>query len=135
MPPGLINRAVKALEQGDLALAETALRAACEINAPDARLLALLHTTLMQAGRYSDALIPISEALTLEPQDPDLMLAKALNFEGLGRLSEALDMIGQSLATRPNWPAALAQEASVLRLMGHGDQAVDRLRALSKVIP
>lgn len=115
---------------GKLADSERVLRDVIQADPTLVRPYALLHKTLTDAGRYAEALVEIETALSREPENADFLYQRALTQEGLGQLSECLASIEAALTIRPGWLAALSLKASALRLMGHGDQAVDLLRTL-----
>ncbi len=121
--------------QGNLKEAESVLRHGLEKAQPSALPHTLLYQTLLDAGRYTDAVEVIENAVLLEPNNPDLIYSQALALERVGRLSEAVSRAQHCLSLRPGWVAAASLEASALRVMGHGEQAVDLLRGLTKAEP
>ena len=121
--------------KGDLGQAEALLRRVLENIQSSPLPYSVLHQTLLDAGRYADALEVIEQAVSIDPDNPDLVYKHALTLDGLGRLSDAVSRARHCLTLRPGWVAAASLEASALRVMGHGEQAVDLLQEMIKLEP
>lgn len=121
--------------KGDLGEAEALLRRILETIQSSPLPYSVLHQTLLDAGRYGDALGVIEQAVSIEPKNPDLVYKHALTLDGMGRLSEAVNRARYCLSLRPGWLAAASLEASALRVMGHGEQAVDLLQGMIDAEP
>ena len=52
-------------------------------------------------GKYEEALLYYEEALTLEPNEPDLLNKKGVALRSLGRYDEAIECFNKSLKISP----------------------------------
>jgi len=52
-------------------------------------------------GKYEEALFYYEEALTLEPNEPDLLNKKGVALRSLGRYDEAIECFNKSLKISP----------------------------------
>lgn len=132
---GLLEQAETLRRRGELERAEGLIREvlADHPNIPQA--YSVLHKTLMDAGRYADALDSIQHGIALDPNNPDFLYSQALTQQGLGQLTACIVSAQSALKHREGWLAPASLEASALRLMGHGSQAVDILRSLLDTEP
>jgi tetratricopeptide (TPR) repeat protein len=86
----------------------------------------------MVSGDFSRALASATQALSLSPDDPDLLIDRAGVDVALGRPKNAVDDLTRALEIDPRRPDALAQRAAALRALERIDQAQDDVdRALS----
>lgn len=52
-------------------------------------------------GKYEEALLHYEEALTLEPNEPNLLNKKGVALRSLGRYDEAIECFNKSLKISP----------------------------------
>jgi tetratricopeptide (TPR) repeat protein len=71
----------------------------------------------LMADQAEPALKDTSEALTISPDDPDLLLGRANAYDALDRSKEAMDDLNQALALDPSRGDALVLRASLYRRM------------------
>lgn len=64
-----------------------------------------------QCGRLQDSLAHLSEALRLNPENPELLNNLAVNLHQLGRANEAMDTLERLSRTAPHFPWALSNLA------------------------
>ena len=57
--------------------------------------------SLLEDGKFGDALAFFEQALLLNQDNPDLWNFKAISLRGLGRYEEALDCFNKSLEIDP----------------------------------
>ncbi len=67
-----------------------------------ARGLYLLGESLRSMQRYCEALVPLSKAATLAPEDPHVSLAIAWCYKRVGRLENAIDSMECALEYSPS---------------------------------
>ena len=121
--------------KGDLAQSEQVLRQALDYNEGSTLPHSFLHHTLLQAGRFEDALVVIEQAVALEPGNADLVYQLAVTLDGLSKHSDALKKARHCLTLRPGWLAPTSLEASSLRVIGRGEQAIDLLKEMIELEP
>lgn len=129
-PDALVLLGETLRRRGDLEQSESCVRRSIAIRSDSSYAYSVLHKTLMDAGRYADALESIQHAIALDPENPDFLYSRALTQQGLGQLSACIESAQGALKHREGWLAPASLEASARRLMGRGNQAVDLLRSL-----
>jgi tetratricopeptide (TPR) repeat protein len=69
----------------------------------DAKLQDLIKkgTSLVEAGKYEEALECFENALVLNPNDPDVLNKKGVVLRSLGRYEEAIECFNRSLEMLP----------------------------------
>jgi len=80
--------------------------------------------TLMEDGRYSQAIPLLKKLLAANPEQSDLAVNLAIAYRETGQLDEALNMLQAVLDKHPNHVAALNELGIVERQLGHFDQAL-----------
>jgi len=124
----LFERAYARHRAGDLAGAELLYREVLAHQPQHADSLHLLGLAYAQAGRPSDAVGPMAQAIALRPGF-DLALYNLGNvLRRLERYEEALEAYRGALRVRPNYPAALVNLGVTLRSLGRPLEAVDAYR-------
>lgn len=78
----------------------------------------------LQLRQYQQAFCAFSDALERVPDSLDAHLGLARSLQALGRRSEALQVLQQAPASCAGHPALVLQMASLLRLEGHIEQAL-----------
>lgn len=85
----------------------------------------------MMADQAEPAVKDTTEALTIAPEDVDLLIGRAEAYDALARSAEALDDLNQALALAPSRGDALVLRASVWRRMDRpGEARLDVEQAL-----
>jgi tetratricopeptide (TPR) repeat protein len=87
----------------------------------------------LMAGQAARAFAVSTEAVSLAPEMPDLLIDRALAAEALARWQDAVGDLGRALDAEPRRPDALVLRASALRHLGQialAAQDVDRALAL-----
>jgi len=69
----------------------------------------------LMAEQAGPALKDASEALTITPDDPDLLIGRAIAYDTLNRANEAMDDLNQALLLDPSRGDALVRRAAVWR--------------------
>jgi Flp pilus assembly protein TadD len=87
----------------------------------------------LMADQGEPALKDSTEALSISPDDPDLLIGRANAYDALGRSGEAMDDLNQALLLDPKRGDALVLRAAVWRRMEMFDEArsdIDKAVAL-----
>jgi len=130
----LIDQALAHHRQGNLAEAERFYRAALKSDGRNAMLLYLLGVALAQQGRNSEALPLLGQSITINPQMPDALFARAQLLLAAGRAADALTDIERGRILAPANPAMLMVEGDALSALGrfgNALQSYDRALALA----
>ena len=130
----LIDQALAHHRQGNLAEAERFYRAALKSDGRNAMLLYLLGVALAQQGRNSEALPLLGQSITINPQMPDALFARAQLLLAAGRAADALTDIERGRILAPANPAMLMVEGDALSALGRFENALqsyDRALALA----
>jgi regulator of sirC expression with transglutaminase-like and TPR domain len=99
-----------------------------------ARLLGQSGQAWMLAGNLDKAYEQQTRAVTLRPDDPDLLVDRSLILASLERYWDAIDDLNRVLDLRPDSPEALIFRAASYRLLGVAELAgEDIARALALV--
>ncbi len=87
----------------------------------------------LMAGNPSRAMAVATLALSLSPNDPDLLIDSSVAAAALGHYDDAVDDLSHTLELDPRRPDALVLRAAAWRHMGHLDLAQDDVdRALAQ---
>jgi len=130
----LIDQALAHHRQGNLAEAERFYRAALKSDGRNAMRLYLLGVALAQQGRNSEALPLLGQSITINPQMPDALFARAQLLLAAGRAADALTDIERGRILAPANPAMLMVEGDALSALGrfgNALQSYDRALALA----
>jgi tetratricopeptide (TPR) repeat protein len=137
-PQQLIDQALAHHRQGNLAEAERLYRAALKSDRRNAMLLYLLGVALAQQGRNNEALPLLGQSITINPQMPDALFARAQLLLAAGRAADALTDIERGRMLAPANPAMLMVEGDALSALGRFENALqsyDRTLALAPANP
>ena len=137
--PGSISllyaRAISAVEQDNLDLAEQDLRRIIRIDGENAMALNALGYTLTDlTTRHSEAYRLIRRALELSPEEPAILDSMGWVYFRLGRPAEALPYLERALAGEDN-PEIAAHLAEVLWTLEQTERAAEVLRDSSQRHP
>lgn len=131
----LTDRAVSLHRSGNLPEAERLYREILAAEPRDFTARHLLGVARAQQGHSEEALVEITAALAIRPDDPDALLNHANMLKTLNRPGEALAGFGRALAVRPNWPQALNNRGTVLQALGRFEEALADYDAALAVSP
>lgn len=88
----------------------------------------------MMAGNPNRAFAAATLALTLSPQDPDLLVDRAVIQAALSRYGDALEDLDRALALEPDRMEAMVFRAAALRHLDRGAEALTMIdRALQRM--
>ena len=85
--------------------------------------------------QYEAALDQYDWSLTLHPDHPDALAARATTYAELGRWDEALADFNRALELRPDFPAALSNRAVAYKELGRHDEALADLNQSLELRP
>lgn len=84
---------------------------------------------LADEGRIAEALAALDEAEALSPDDPYLLLERALLLARAGRLSEAAEAVAKARSVAPSEPEILRQQGRIaMSRLGEDEQAAETAR-------
>jgi tetratricopeptide (TPR) repeat protein len=129
-PDALHLSGLVALDRGDRATAERAIRAAIAARDDQASYHNSLGVVLLGAGgddALAAALAAFDEALARDPSYPEAHNNRGNALQRLGRHDEAIAAYRQALALRPGYAEALCNEGRALHLAGRPEAAAERL--------
>ncbi len=110
---GAVDKAVAAMENGDLASAEQTLRSELRGHPNEAPALEVLAAVLDQQNKYAEADPVYRRALALDPRSPGLLNNYGNHLVSTGRPKEAQAAFLKVLALDPHHPNALLQAARI----------------------
>lgn len=114
-------------------------RAANEMGAGDQPLRAELLAQAGQAWSLAEqpqrAIRAQSAALTLAPDNVEILIDRALSYAGTGALREATADLDKALSLAPRRADALSLRATAWRLQGNGDRAMEDVQMALAVDP
>jgi protein O-GlcNAc transferase len=117
---GLLGRAVKAHQAGDLAAAEMLYRQALDRDPHDFDALHMLGVVRHQQGRNEDAHALLVLACRINPASAEAATHLGVALSELGRNDEAVAAYDRALAIKPRYAAALNNRGTALRALGRG---------------
>lgn len=100
-----------------------------------AQLLGQAGQSAMLAGDFEKAYALQSRAVTLRPEDPDLLVDRSLVLASMERYWEAIDDLNSVLELRPENPEALVFRAATYRLLDVPELAAEDLERALRVAP
>ncbi|MBN1883669.1 MAG: tetratricopeptide repeat protein [Deltaproteobacteria bacterium] len=89
----------------------------------------------IKAENYSDAVVALNAALTLDPNQTDAYLFRGLSFSNLGRYDEALADYNKVLTTDPNNLKALNNRGVVYWKLERYDEAMNDYKTILSLNP
>ena len=116
-----IEDAFEHLQRGELAAAEQACRQILASAPGDAQAVWLLCDVLKRTGRAAESEAHSEQALSLHPDNPDLLRLRGELLAQQGRDDEAIDLLLKAVERRPLFPKAY--EALSAALARRGDPA------------
>ncbi len=116
-------------------LAEPHLRAAVVLRPDDADALINLGISLVQQGRFAEAVEPLRRGLTNRPGDPKAVMLLGISLGEAGRPQEALGYLERGVAANPRDPMARMALVDVLLKLGRKDEARAHLDTLLRDNP
>lgn len=125
MPKPLLDRALKALDDQNPALAERIARQATERFPKNSAAWRTLGLILQEAGRTLEAFEAYERALGLNPNDVDIALALSYAASRLGMKDEALALASYFSQTRPGDMAGISAQCTALLALGRMQEAHD----------
>lgn len=134
-PQQLANQALQHHRQGNLAEAERLYRAALKLDSRNAMLLCLLGMAVAQQGRADEALPLLDKGLSLNPQMPDGLFARAQLRLAAGHAGHALADIERAMTLVPANPAMLMVQGNVLNGLGRFEEAVQSFARVLALAP
>jgi tetratricopeptide (TPR) repeat protein len=98
------------------------------MNAENETDLRLAAESMLQQGRYSDAVVAYDKALQKAPGDPRLVLGKAYTHLAMTEEEEALAVVDRNVEANPKSGPALSSKAELLAAMNRNEDAVEWYR-------
>src|SRR5580704_16145371 len=126
---GMVRRAVKAWQRGDIARAGQLALAATDADGENAQAFHVLAMALERMGHLHKALVTYERAFALDPNDPDLLLNLGLTAWNQKLMPEAEKMFRLFIGARPDSPLGYNNLGTIQSDMGDADKAVETLRA------
>jgi Flp pilus assembly protein TadD len=80
--------------------------------------LLVLATTLLQAGRPADAIVPLRDAALLQPSNPIIQHDLGLACLEVGRIPDAIQALQQAVASNPRYADAYFRLGLALEKLG-----------------
>ena len=130
-----LHQAVKLAEQGDKQGAMTIALHLLERNPKFAAAIKLKGTLLEDAGKTSEAAAAYEEALTLTPNDPDLVLKTGIYELNIGNTDESIKLLEHCVKITPADGDAHYYLAQAYHLKGQDQLALSAIRRSLKVDP
>ncbi|MES2473340.1 MAG: tetratricopeptide repeat protein [Pseudomonadota bacterium] len=128
--------ATRALQSGNLALAEMALAPFLGAGMPsNPDLLNIAGTVRMQQGKVSEAAKLFSQAVTTAPREPLYAFNHGLALSRLGQLAEAQNALRAALKRKADFPEAIFELGAVLHRSGKLEEAEKQFRNLLRLMP
>ena len=82
---------------------------------------------LSNLGRHEKALTCYDEALSIAPNDSNVLVNKANSLVNMGRYEDAMEYCNQALSQNPDSDMALYNKACVLALIGEFSESIELL--------
>ncbi len=123
-----LRKALKAWKQGDTAKTAKFALEATKADPTNPQAFQLLGIALEKLGHVHEALVTYEQALTLDPEDTDLLLNLGLTAWNLNFLDGAERMFRIFIEKRPDHPAGYNNLGSVMRDRGNLAGAIEMLR-------
>ena len=135
MSSSTLEAAFALLQQGRIAEAEAAARAAVQSDPASVDALHLMGLVLARAGKRDEALAFLDRALERSPRHAELLKNRAVVFSEAGRLEEAERDLRRALQAQPRFCAVLCLLGSVLHRQGRLEEARAAYRRALAVDP
>ena len=130
-----LMRAAQALRGGQLAEAETLLRARLKSHPTDVAALRMLAELAAQLGRQEDAIALLEQVLELNPSFDAARHSYALLLQRQNRAADALGQIQRLLKATPTHPGYRLLQAAILVRLGEYPAAISIYQSLLEVRP
>lgn len=83
---------------------------------------------LMKAGKFKNAINIYNDALSIDPQDPNVLLNKAVAYSQLGEYDKAIELYGKVIDHNPEYSLSFYNMAGTLAVMGDTEKALTWLK-------
>jgi tetratricopeptide (TPR) repeat protein len=127
---GLIENALRALEEERPADAEKGIRAALAISPRDDQLLHLLGVSLIRQQREEDAIEPLKKAISLNRRDAEYHNALGCALRNSGQVAEGIESLQRALKLAPGLLDAHFNLGQALQRAGEFAGAEEKFRWL-----
>jgi len=131
----LFSKAVSALNNRDLGMAETLFKQVLKSNARHAPALNLLAVVLMSGGRFADAEPLIAKAVQLDPSSDVSWYNYGLVSKQLKKNVQALKAFTSALKLNPNVPETWNNRGTVFIDLKNYDAAIEDFEAATVLNP
>ena len=125
---GLCTRAFCLLRNNEINEAEKVLRAALALDGAYSDAHAILGECLVEQGRFDEAILEVSEAVRLRPDDPGHFCSQSFVLGRTGRNEDALEAANNGLALNPINPDLLNNKARCFIALGDYREAQATLK-------
>lgn len=126
---GLLRRAIKAWQRGDVVRAGRLSLEAVDTDSANAQAYHVLGMALEKMGHTHKALVTYEKAFALDPDDPELLINLGLTAWNLKITEGAEKMFRLYIERCPNSPLGYNNLGSIQCDMGHASIAIETLRA------
>lgn len=133
-PSPVLQRAVVALQMGQVVEAERLAAEVLKANRTDVGAASILARALMIQNRNEEAIAPLERAVR-RVDDPGLETLLGAALGGAGRGSEAIDLLRRTTARRPPYLPAFQALAGQLHSAGRIDEAVAVIESALALAP
>jgi protein O-GlcNAc transferase len=127
---GLIENALRALDEERPADAEKGIRSALAISPRDDQLLHLLGVSLIRQQRETEAIEPLKKAISLNRRNAEYHNALGCALRNLGQVAEGMESLQRALKLEPGLVDAHFNLAQAYQRLGNFDKAEEKFRWL-----
>jgi serine/threonine protein kinase/Flp pilus assembly protein TadD len=125
-------------EMGEFELAEEDFRRANLLPLNDQeRYVMLVNRGVMRIrrGRNEDAIVDLTAAIALKPDQFEAFINLAMGYKNLGHWDQALETLGQALAVHPMQAVLYRARSQIYRLRGQTNPALNDLKKVIELMP
>jgi tetratricopeptide (TPR) repeat protein len=97
--------------------------------------LLALATTLLQAGRPADAIVPLRDAALLQPSNPIIQHDLGLACLEVGRIPDAIEALQRAVASNPRYADAYFRLGIALEKQGNISRAIVAYDCATRLLP
>jgi tetratricopeptide (TPR) repeat protein len=126
---GLVRRAVKTWRRGDIVRSGQLALEATNVDDTNAKAFHVLAMALERMGHLHKALVTYERALTLDPDDPELLIDLGMTAWNLKMKDGAVKMFEMYIGARPDSPLGYNNLGTVQSDLGKPTTAIETLRS------